>query len=183
MALRSDKLTKEQKVALRLLLKTSDPKKVGEELGIGPDAVEGRLRRARKALGVNRSMDAAHILAEDEGSAIYRTVPPPVSYVPDAAGAAPTIAPPDSGALAPFPTKGRPWNMMPGYARAGWMLIGGLALIIALSLVASAADRVGRADRQLFPKGLPDERIYYEKQRKQRPESAGRSHPDEAKDR
>lgn len=180
---RSDVLTERQKAALRSYLQSSDPKQVGRDLGIGPDAVDGLLTRARQKLGVNRTIAAAHILAEDEGSPIYRTAPPPVSYVPETPDSASTIAPPDSGAFAPFPTKGRPWNTIPGYARVGWMLIGGLALIIALSLVASAADRVGRADRQLFPKGLPDERIYYENQRNQRSESAGRNYPDEAKDR
>lgn len=143
------KLTDAEKEALRLYLKHSSVKDIARGIGIGTDAVEQRLARARRKLQVNRSLDAAHILASAEGDPIYeRTVYSPSSSVgcttSDAQATSSEIRWKDL-----VPTKGRPWNALPVWARVTWMIaatiVVGLCTLIALNL----GDTVARIIRSI----------------------------------
>ena len=68
-----DALSDLEKEVLRLFLVASDQKEVARRIGRSPATVEQRLARARRKLGVARSLDAALLLAKREGNQTYGT--------------------------------------------------------------------------------------------------------------
>ena len=64
-------LTEAQKDSLRLVYRGYNAKEIARMRGIHPATVHQRLTAARKTLGVARSMEAARMLAEAEGTPIY----------------------------------------------------------------------------------------------------------------
>jgi len=62
-----------EKEALRLFLVSSDQRELARRVGRSPATVEQRLARARRKLGVARTLDAALLLAEREGVSTYGT--------------------------------------------------------------------------------------------------------------
>lgn len=62
-------LTERQKQCLRLLYANFSVKEIGRDLGLSPNTVHEHLRDARMKLGVGRSLVAARMLAECEGTA------------------------------------------------------------------------------------------------------------------
>src|SRR6185369_8476179 len=86
-----------EKEALRLFLVSSDQKELARRIGRSPATVEQRLARARRKLGVARSLDAALLLAEHEGRGTYGTTIYGDSIRGDA----------DAAALKLWPPKGR----------------------------------------------------------------------------
>lgn len=61
------KLTEREKECLRLWLDHKTAKEIARELGISHHAVEKRLKTARTKLGVASSLEAARLLAREEG--------------------------------------------------------------------------------------------------------------------
>lgn len=90
------RLTERQRQCLRLFHANLEVKEIANRLGLSPHTVNEHLRDARKLLGVDRSMQAARLLAEAEGD--NRPVPEPfgVADAPPAADerpASPSIVP------------------------------------------------------------------------------------------
>jgi len=148
-----DGLSDLEKEVLRLFLVSSDQKELARRIGRSPATVEQRLARARRKLGVARSLDAALLLAEHEGRSTYGTAIYGESLHGEADGPALKLWPPkDRGAaqsLTFFPTRGRPWNTLPTWARLALIMGGMLALLIATVATVSIGESVTRIVRQL----------------------------------
>ncbi|HEV2078290.1 MAG TPA: sigma factor-like helix-turn-helix DNA-binding protein [Allosphingosinicella sp.] len=103
-----DDLSETQKDSLRLVYRGYNAKEIARMHGVHPATVHQRLTAARRTLGVARSMEAARMLAEAEGTPIYDAL------LYDEITVAPT--PPDrpSSWLSrlpwPLPTRRRPSN-------------------------------------------------------------------------
>ena len=142
-------LTDAEKEVLRLYLVHSDVKLVARAIDRSVHAVDMRLRSARRKLGVTRTLDAALLLARADDDPAYATVElrPPVAVPPAAALAMP---PAENGwaAFLPFPTKGRPWNGLPPWARLAWIALGMLAVTISSLAVVTIAESLSRIARQ-----------------------------------
>lgn len=113
--------------------------------------MEQRLERARRKLGVSRTLDAALMLAREEGAAWEGAPYPSSPHVPEPAAAAVLPATGDGGwrSWLPFPTKGRPWNDLPVWARLAWMAIGTVGLTVSTLAVVSLGEAVSRIVRQM----------------------------------
>lgn len=148
-----DALSDLEKEALREFLVSSDQKELARRIGRSPATVEQRLARARRKLGVARSLDAALLLAEREGAKTYGTAIYGESLHGDAQKPALKLWPPkERGAahsLSFFPTRGRPWNTLPAWARLALILGGMLALLIATVASLSIGESVSRIVQQL----------------------------------
>src|SRR3954469_22149059 len=114
-----DALSDLEKEALRLFLVSSDQKELARRIGRSPATVEQRLARARRKLGVARSLDAALLLAEHEGRGTYGTAIYGESLHGGSDAAALKLWPPKGRGAQPnltfFPTRGRPWNSLPAW--------------------------------------------------------------------
>lgn len=141
-------LTEAEKEVLRLYLRTSGLIDVARAIGKSEPAVEQRFARARRRLGVRRTLDAANMLARVEGGETYGSgiYAASTAVTPDAEP--PPASSFESGGrlhgLAPFPTKGRPWNDLPIWARLVWIGAGMLLVTIAATLAVSLAEGVTR---------------------------------------
>ena len=148
-----DGLSDLEKEVLRLFLVSSDQKELARRIGRSPATVEQRLARARRKLGVARSLDAALLLAEHEGHPTYGTALYDGSLRGEADGSALKLWPPKDREAAQsftfFPTRGRPWNTLPTWARLALILGGMLALLIAAVAVVSLGESITRIVRQL----------------------------------
>ena len=148
-----DALSDLEKEALRLFLVSSDQKELARRIGRSPAAVEQRLARARRKLGVARSLDAALLLAEREGNQTYGTAIYGDSLHGEPDKTALKLWPPkDRGAaqsLAFFPTRGRPWNTLPAWARLALILGGIVALMIGAVATVSLGESASRIVQQL----------------------------------
>ena len=148
-----DALSDLEKEALRLFLVSSDQKELARRIGRSPATVEQRLARARRKLGVARSLDAALLLAEREGNQTYGKAIYGESLHGEAEKSALKLWPPkERGAaqsLSFFPTRGRPWNTLPMWARLAVILGGMFILLIAAVATVSLGESVTRIVRQL----------------------------------
>jgi len=142
-----------EKEALRLFLISSDQKELARRIGRSPATVEQRLARARRKLGVARSLDAALLLAEREGNQTYGKAIYGESLHGEPEKSALKLWPPkERGAaqsLSFFPTRGRPWNTLPMWARLAVILGGMFILLIAAVATVSLGESVTRIVRQL----------------------------------
>ena len=142
-----------EKEALRLFLISSDQKELARRIGRSPATVEQRLARARRKLGVSRSLDAALLLAErDGGSKTYGTAVygetlhgeeqrPSLRWQPPKGRGA------DQGFMF-LPTRGRPWNMLPTWARLALILGGTFLLLFATVAAVALGQSVSSIVRQ-----------------------------------
>jgi len=149
-----DALSDLEKEALRLFLVASDQKELARRIGRSPATVEQRLAVARRKLGVARSLDAALLLAEREGgSKAYGTALYGETLHGEPEQSALKLWPPkDRGAtqsLTFFPTRGRPWNTLPAWARLTLILGVMLTLLIAAVAVVSLGEGISSIVRQL----------------------------------
>lgn len=148
-----DALSDLEKEALRLFLVSSDQKELARRIGRSPATVEQRLARARRKLGVARSLDAALLLAERDGNQTYGTAIYGESLHGEAEKTALKLWPPkERGAaqsLSFFPTRGRPWNTLPAWARLVLILGGMVALMIGAVATVSLGESASRIVRQL----------------------------------
>lgn len=148
-----DALSDLEKETLRLFLVSSDQKELARRIGRSPATVEQRLARARRKLNVTRSLDAALLLAEREGSKTYGTAI--YGGNPDGEGVANPLKwwpPKERGAaqsLSFFPTRGRPWNTLPAWARLSLIIGGMLTLLIAAVATVSLGEGLSSIVRQL----------------------------------
>jgi DNA-binding CsgD family transcriptional regulator len=145
-------LTDAEKEVLRLYLKTSDPKEIARAIDRSQHTVDQRLARARRKLGVTRSLDAAHLLAHAEGNPAYGAAIYGSSLRGDALPFVLKRPPSEGGAgpasLAPFPTKGRPWNALPPWTRA-LMIVGGMfAIAVTAVVIVSIGEALSSIARQ-----------------------------------
>jgi len=148
-----DALSDLEKEALRLFLVSSDQKELARRIGRSPATVEQRLARARRKLGVARSLDAALLLAEREGNQTYGTAIYGESLHGEPEKTALKLWPPkDRGTtqgLAFFPTRGRPWNTLPAWVRLALILGGMLTLLVAAVATVSLGEGISSIVRQL----------------------------------
>ena len=148
-----DALSDLEKEALRLFLVSSDQKELARRIGRSPATVEQRLARARRKLGVSRSLDAALLLAEREGNQTYGTAIYGGSLHGKPEKSALKLWPPkERGAahsLSFFPTRGRPWNTLPAWARLTLIMGGMLTLLIAAVATVSLGEGISSIVRQL----------------------------------
>ena len=148
-----DELSDLEKEVLRLFLVSSDQKDLARRIGRSPATVEQRLARARRKLGVARSLDAALLLAEHEGRTAYGTAIYGDSLHGEPDKSALKLWPPkDRGAahsLAFLPTRGRPWNTLPTWARLAMILGGTLVFMIAAVAAVSLGESFTRIVRLL----------------------------------
>lgn len=148
-----DALSDLEKEALRQFMVSSDQKELARRIGRSPATVEQRLARARRKLGVARSLDAALMLAEREGRGTYGTTVYGDSLRGEVRDSALKLWPPKdrggSQALAFLPTRGRPWNTLPVWARLALILGVMLALLIAAVATVSLGESVTRIVQQL----------------------------------
>ena len=148
-----DALSDLEKEALRLFLVSSDQKELARRIGRSPATVEQRLARARRKLGVARSLDAALLLAEREGTPTYGTAIYGESLHGEAEKSALKLWPPKERGLAQslsfFPTRGRPWNTLPAWARLALIAGGMLTLLIAAVATVSLGEGISSIVRQL----------------------------------
>jgi len=148
-----DELSDLEKEVLRLFLVSSDQKDLARRIGRSPATVEQRLARARRKLGVARSLDAALLLAEHEGRTAYGTAIYGDSLRGEPDKPALKLWPPkDRGAaqsLAFLPTRGRPWNTLPTWARLAMILGGTLVFMIAAVAAVSLGESFTRIVRLL----------------------------------
>ena len=93
---RTAKLTDGQKACLRGVLRHLSSKDIARELGISPHTVDQRIRLAMRALGAGSRVQAAFMLARQEGLPEYQS---PVYQAPDIAPGSSqrTIAPSEDG--------------------------------------------------------------------------------------
>ncbi len=139
----TDALTSGEKEALRLYLRTSDPKQIAAELDRSHHEIERRFKEARRKLGVNRTRDAAALLAMEEGNPAYQS-----AIYRDLVGSEDRhfdlIRPPSEGGWTdrnlPLPTKGRPWNALPLDRRVIAILAGMLILVMTAVLLVNLAQ-------------------------------------------
>lgn len=141
-----------EREALEVFLHRSDVKEVARAIGKSPAAAEQRLARARRKLGVKRSIDAAHMLARVAGVSMYGSAIYASSVVAEPAPPDLKLDPAENGkrvTLLPFPTKGRPWNDLPAWVRL--VTIGGGILLASASivLIADLLETVTRIVRQM----------------------------------
>lgn len=147
-----DALSDLEKEALRLFLIVSDQKELARRIGRSPATVEQRLARARRKLGVARSLDAALLLAEHEGRSTYGTAIYGDSVRGEIENPGLKLWPPKGRGAAQsltfFPTRGRPWNTLPAWARLALILGGMLVLLIAAVATVSLGESISRIVRQ-----------------------------------
>ena len=147
-----DALSDLEKEALRLFLVSSDQKELARRIGRSPATVEQRLARARRKLGVARSLDAALLLAEREGNETYGRAIYGESLYGEGEKSGLNLWPPKgrgaAQSLSIFPTRGRPWNTLPAWARLALILGAMLALLIAAVATVSIGESVTRIVRQ-----------------------------------
>ena len=146
------RLTPLEREALEAFLQRSDVQVVAQIIGKSVPTAEQRLARARRKLGVHRSIDAAHMYARVEGRLTYGSAIYTPSVVADADPPDLHVDPAENGngmSLLPVPTKGRPWNDHPAWVRLG--TIGGGMLFAATSivLIADLLETVTRIVRQM----------------------------------
>lgn len=130
-------MTAGEREALRLYLQTSDPKQIAALLGRSHHEIERRFKEARRKLGLNRTRDAAVLLAMEEENPAYQR-----AIYRDLVGGEDRpfdlIRPPvERGWFArntPFPTKGRPWNALPVGARL-IAILAGMFLLVATAVL------------------------------------------------
>ena len=67
-----DVLTAGEREALRLYIHISDPKQIAAHLGKSHHEIDLRFKEARRKLGLNRTRDAAALLAMEEGNPAYQ---------------------------------------------------------------------------------------------------------------
>jgi len=148
-----DTLSDLEKEALRLFLISSDQKELARRIGRSPATVEQRLARARRKLGVARSLDAALLLAEREGNQTYGTAIYGESLHGEPEKTALKLWPPKergpTQSLSFFPTRGRPWNTLPAWARLALILGGMLTLLIGAVATVSLGESITRIVQQL----------------------------------
>lgn len=147
-----DSLTDAEREVLRAFLTRSEIKEVARVLGRSPAAVEQRLARARRKLGVRRSIDAAHMLARVEGTPLSGL---PI-YAPSDVAEEPVfpsnldLAEEGVGAIPPpFPTTGRPWNDSSVWVRVIAIVLGTFIATASALLAASLLEAIDRVVRQL----------------------------------
>jgi DNA-binding CsgD family transcriptional regulator len=85
------RLTEAQRTCLRMVFMHMSSKDIARELGISHHTVDQRLKAAIQTLGVETRVDAARLLARDEGGEAYQ---PLVYQSPDIADGARDGAPP-----------------------------------------------------------------------------------------
>ena len=143
-------LTTAEREALRLLLRHTDVNLVARALNISTSAVDKRLQSARRKLGVTRSLDAALLLAQEEGDT-GRTVQVALSPAGGTAAVPANPVPSEVGGgywPMPFPTNGRPWNTMPIWVRliamVGLLLLITIAILVEVSVQTVVAQAFGR---------------------------------------
>jgi DNA-binding CsgD family transcriptional regulator/predicted outer membrane lipoprotein len=143
-------LTDAEKEALRAFLSKSEIKEVARSIGRSPYTVEQRLKRARRKLGVRRSIDAAHMLARVEaaiyGSPVYATSD--IAVEPDDASDVDPVEEVSGRLALPFPTMGRPWNDSSLGFRVMAILAGMLLATACALLTAALYEQVDRIVRQ-----------------------------------
>lgn len=151
------RITEGQKDCLRLIFAHREIKEIARDLSIAPDTVKKRLEAARRVLGVDRSIDAARILAEAEGpgpypprvypaQAVHNAAEIPPSPLTDHTGDGdrtattqqrvrenlavyePPAPPPRRRARWPFPTEGSTTNDLNLPMICLWMLI--IAIVV-----------------------------------------------------
>jgi DNA-binding CsgD family transcriptional regulator len=147
-----DSLSDLEKEALRHFLASSDQKELARKIGRSPATVEQRLARARRKLGVARSLDAALLLAEREGRTYGTDIYGDSLHGGQSAQALKLWPPKGRGAtqtLTFLPTRGRPWNSLPAWLRLVLILGGMFALMIAAVATVSIGEAVTRIFRQL----------------------------------
>lgn len=144
-------LTAAEKEVLRLYLTVTDQKEIARMIARSPSAVEQRLAGARRKLNVNRSIDAAHLLAHAEGNPAYGMA----IYGSSSGGADRgfTLNPASSegalrrNGLMPFPTKGRPWNALPIGPRLLAIVVGVFLLVLSAIIVVSIGEALSAIAR------------------------------------
>lgn len=143
---RFDRLTDGQKECLRLFHARWEVKDIARQIGRSPVTVHQRLAAARRHLGVDRSVEAARLLFEHEGSTYDPAIYDPAIVVETVPGEAVISEPNDGGHSfpLPFPTRGRPRNDMTFTAKLTYSLV--LAAIIALVFGGAAAALSGLSE-------------------------------------
>lgn len=156
------RLSEGQRECLRMVYRHMETKEIARILGISPDGVTQRIKTAMRILAVQRRRDAAHILAEAEGTISYPPlVHPPrdIAIAPEPATFAPSIGGewhsgssakamreeqavfwtelPSRGPALPLPIGGARPNDVGWLKRLAW--IAGIAIGIALSFGALVA--------------------------------------------
>jgi DNA-binding CsgD family transcriptional regulator len=139
-------LTENEKEVLRLFLVSSDIKVIAQRIDRHPITVKQRLARARRKLNVNRSLDAAHLLAREEGIAYPSGIRPDSTRGGEAPQAS-SVAAAERGVSwqqAILPTKGRPWNALPIATRIVVMVVGTLMLTLATLATVAIGESISR---------------------------------------
>ena len=144
-------LTNAEKEVLRLYLTVTDQKEIARLIDRSPSAVEQRLAGARRKLNVNRSIDAAHLLAHAEGNPAYGLAIYGSSSASEARKFTLNPASSEGGVrltgLVPFPTKGRPWNALPIGPRLIAIVAGVFVLVLSAVIVVSIGEALSAIAR------------------------------------
>lgn len=162
-------LTEKQRECLRLVWRHRESKEIARDLGISPHSVDGRIKTAMRALGVDDRYEAARLLAIFEG---HGTDQPPVyqpSDVPDRPMFTPSLSSlnadgrtagplvleeaqaayhlsPTPGPMfaPPLPTKGRPKNDLSASIRLFWVVLVAIGAAIAFGALAAGLEALSR---------------------------------------
>lgn len=129
---RFDRLTEGQKECLRLFHARWEIKDIARKIDRSTVTVNQRLASARRHLGVQRSSEAARLLADHEAGEYTQPIYAP-NTVPEAAITSSIALDAESGAFdfpMPFPTSGRPINDLSFVGKMAYALL--LAAFIAL---------------------------------------------------
>lgn len=138
MTCRIEDITEAQKDCLRLFYRRYGAKEIGRQLGIAPSTVHQRLTAARKTLGVARSMEAARLLAEAEGTVYDGVLYDQISVAQPATNPSLSWA---SRLPWPLPTRERPTNDL-SFIQKIAAIIGLAALFMATAAVYFIAVRM-----------------------------------------
>jgi len=140
---RFDLLTDGQKECLRLFHARWEVKDIARHIGRSPVTVHQRLALARQHLGVSRSVEAARLLFEHEGSVYDPTIYDPAIVAETPSDDASTLDR-TAGFPLPFPTQGRPRNDLTFAGKLAYSLV--LSAIIALVFGGSIAALSGLSE-------------------------------------
>lgn len=165
-----NRLTEKQRECLRLVWRHYDSKKIARELGILPDAVDGRIKTATKTLGVSDRFEAARMLVQAEAGNNVRSAVYPPSYVPNEPAHASTMTPLKSGErqadhlaveeaqapyrlspfsearwiAPPFPVTGRRHNDLSAGTRLIWVAAIAIGSALAFGALAAGIEALSR---------------------------------------
>ena len=167
---RVERLTEKQRECLRLVWRHQESKDIARALGISPHSVDGRIKTAMRALGVEDRYEAARLLVQAEAESIDQRLiyppsdvhvgphpaPSPFSFEPGERRAEHLVVEEPQAAFQlspgydaswfkpPLPTNGRRANDLNVAARLFWVVIIAIGAALSFGVLATGLEALSR---------------------------------------